>query len=299
MSPRSASTRTASSGFSPSPTVQAWELGLRLRERREELGVTAVAAGRATGITQAYVSGVEAGRVKVPADRLAQLVKLYEIDKEEAAELEQLRVAATERAWWHQYSQLFPAEFLRFLGYEAGADNVRSYQGELLDGLLQTEDYARAVIRGGNTYVRLTEMERRVKVRIARQGRLDGEHPLRLTALVAEGALRQQVGGPEVMRAQLDHLANLMTERSEQIEIRVVPHTAGAHPALGGPFQILSFSSPRLPDLVWQEVLTSSDIIDQSSRVADYVVTFAESRERALSSDESLALIQRIAKEMT
>ena len=87
------------------------------------------------------------------------------------------------------------------------------------------------------------------------------------------------------MRAQLDHLARLMTERPEQIEIRVMPFTAGAHPALGGPFQILSFPSPRLPDLVWQEVLTSSDIIDQSNRVADYVVTFAEARERALSSD--------------
>ena len=117
--------------------------------------------------------------------------------------------------------------------------------------------------------------------------------------MFGEGVLRQQVGGPVVMRAQLDHLARLMTERPEQIEIRVMPFTAGAHPALGGPFQILSFPSPRLPDLVWQEVLTSSDIIDQSIRVTDYVVTFAEALERALSSDESLDLIRRIAKEMT
>lgn len=265
-----------------SPTVQAWELGLRLRERREEVGMTAVAAGKASGITQAYISGVEAGRVKLPGDRLAQLVKVYEIDPADAAELEELRVAAMTRAWWHQYSQLFPAEFLRFLGYEAGAEHVRSYHNELVDGLLQTEEYARAVIRGGNTYVRLTEMDRRIAVRMARQQRLHGDHPLRLTTVIAEGALRQQVGGPEVMRGQLNHLDRLLTERPEQFEIRVMPFTAGAHPALGSPFQILSFPSPRLPDLVWQEVLTSSDIIDQSSRVADYVVTFAEARERAL-----------------
>ncbi|MBM7079482.1 DUF5753 domain-containing protein [Micromonospora humida] len=142
-------------------------------------------------------------------------------------------------------------------------------------------------------------MDRRVAVRMARQRRLDGGHRLRLTIVIAEGALRQQVGGPEVMRAQLDHLDRLLTERPEQIEIRVMPFTPGAHPALGGPFQILSFPSPRLADLVWQEVRTSSDIIDQSSRVADYLVTFAEARKRALRSAESLELIRRIAKEMT
>ncbi|WBB75575.1 helix-turn-helix transcriptional regulator [Micromonospora sp. WMMD1128] len=297
--PKTASTSRRSTPPLASPTVQAWELGLRLRERREEVGMTAVGAGRASGITQAYISGVEAGRVKLPRDRLAQLVKAYELDPSDAAELEELRVAAMERAWWHQYSQLFPADFLRFLGYEAGAEHVRSYHNELLHGLLQTEEYARAVIRGGNTYVRLTEMDRRVAVRMARQRRLDGDHPLRLTAVITEGALRQQVGGAQVMRSQLDHLDRLLTERAEQFEVRVMPFAAGAHPALGGPFQILSFPSPRLPDLVWQEVLTSSDIIDQSSRVADYVVTFAEARERALSSAESLVLIRRIAKEMT
>lgn len=299
MTSKPSKSRRSSVPILVSPTVQAWELGIRLRERREELGMTAVAAGRASSITQAYVSGVEAGRVKLPADRLAQLVTIYEIDAAEAAELEKLRVAAMQRAWWHQYSQLFPAEFLRFLGYEAGADHIRSYHSELIDGLLQTKEYARAVIRGGNTYVRLTEMDRRIAVRMARQERLAGDHPLRLTTVIAEGALRQQIGGPTVMRAQLEHLAALMEGRPEQIEIRVVPFSAGAHPALGGPFQILSFPSPRLPDLVWQEILTSSDIIDQSSRVADYSITFEETAERALSSEESLTLIQRIAKEMT
>ncbi|WJK33490.1 helix-turn-helix transcriptional regulator [Solwaraspora sp. WMMA2065] len=288
----------ATDGADVSPTVQAWELGIRLRQRREELGMTAVAAGKATGIAQAYISGVEAGRVKLPAGRLAQLIEIYEIDPEDAAELEELRVGATRRAWWHQYSQLFPADFLRFLGYEAGADHVRSYDNELLHGLLQTEDYARAVIRGGNTYVRLTEMTRRVKARMARQARLTGPNPLNVSTVISEAVLRQQIGGPAVMHDQLNHLAKLVSTHPDQIRIRVVPFTAGAHPALGGPFQILSFPSPRLPDLVWQEVLTSSDIIDQSARVADYTMTFAEAEERALSSQDSLALIRQIAKEM-
>ncbi|MGX4654662.1 helix-turn-helix domain-containing protein [Micromonospora sp. SCSIO 07396] len=281
-----------------SPVVQAWELGMRLRQRREEVGFTAAAAGRAIGIIQAYVSGVEAGRVKLPARRLAQIVEAYELEPEDAAELEQLRAGAARRGWWHEYSQLFPAEFLRFLGYEAGADQIRSFHPEAIHGLLQTEAYARAVIRGGTTTIRLTEVDRRVGVRMARQARLDGEHPLRISAVLSEGALRQQVGGPAVMRAQLDHLVRLATERPEQIEIRVLPFTVGAHPAFGGPFQVLSFPSPRLPDLVWQENLTSVDIIDQSVRVTDYVVTFAETRELALGSDDSVELIRRIAKEM-
>ncbi|MEU3454268.1 DUF5753 domain-containing protein [Micromonospora sp. NPDC006766] len=283
----------------PSPVVQAWELGLRLRQRREEIGLTAAAAGRAIGIIQAYVSGVEAGRVKLPAARLARIVEVYELEREEAAELENLRDGASRRGWWHEYSQLFPAEFIRFLGYEAGAEHIRFYGSELVPGLLQTEEYARAVIAGGTTTIRLTEVERRVGARMARQARLDAANPIRLTALLGEGALRQQVGGPAVMKAQLDHLVRLATERPEQIEVRVLPFTAGAHPALGGSFQILSFPSPRLPDLVWQEVLTSIDIIDQSIRVTDYQVTFAEARERALSSDDSLDLIRRIVKEMT
>lgn len=282
-----------------SPIVQAWELGMRLRQRREEIGFTAAAAGRAIGIIQAYVSGVEAGRVKLPASRLAQIVKVYELEPEEAAELEALRVGAARRGWWQEYAQLFPNEFLRFLGYEAGADHIRTYPTEVVPGLLQTEEYARAVIRGGTTTIRLTEVERRVAVRMTRQARLDAKQPLRVSALLSEGAIRQQVGGPAVMRDQLDHLVRLATKRPEQIEIRVLPFSVGAHPALGGPFQVLSFPSTRLPDLVWQEVLTSIDIIDQSTRVNDYVVTFAETQERALSSDESLDLIRRIAGEMT
>ncbi|MFI9638777.1 DUF5753 domain-containing protein [Micromonospora sp. NPDC051925] len=281
-----------------SPVVQAWELGMRLRQRREEVGFTAAAAGRAIGIIQAYVSGVEAGRVKLPARRLAQIVEAYELEPEEAAELEELRAGAARRGWWHEYAQLFPAEFLRFLGYEAGADHIRSFHPEAIHGLLQTEEYARAVIRGGTTTIRLTEVDRRVAVRMARQARLNGAHPLRISAVLSEGALRQQVGGPEVMRAQLDHLVRLAIERPEQFEIRVLPFTVGAHPAFGGPFQVLSFPSTRLPALVWQENLTSIDIIDQSIRVTDYVVTFAETRELALSSDDSVDLIRRTAKEM-
>ncbi|MEV4847821.1 DUF5753 domain-containing protein [Micromonospora matsumotoense] len=294
----SSDTREGLARLASSPVVQAWELGMRLRQRREEVGFTAAAAGRAIGIIQAYVSGVEAGRVKLPARRLAQVVEAYELEPEEAAELEELRAGAARRGWWHEYSQLFPAEFLRFLGYEAGADQIRSFHPEAIHGLLQTEAYARAVIRGGTTTIRLTEVDRRVGVRMARQARLDGAHPLRISAVLSEGALRQQVGGPAVMRAQLDHLVRLATERHEQIEIRVLPFTVGAHPAFGGPFEVLSFPSPRLPDLVWQENLTSIDIIDQSIRVTDYVVTFAETRELALGSDDSVELIRRIAREM-
>ncbi|WBB97004.1 Scr1 family TA system antitoxin-like transcriptional regulator [Solwaraspora sp. WMMA2080] len=108
-------------------------------------------------------------------------------------------MGAARRGWWQDYAKLFPNEFLRFLGYEAGASQLRSFRSEAIHGLLQTEEYARAAIRGGSTTIRLAEVERWVDVRMARQVRLAASDPIRINTVISEGALRQQVGGPAVM----------------------------------------------------------------------------------------------------
>lgn len=279
-----------------SPTVRAWELGIRLREHREQLGVTSVLAAKGAKCTQGYISGVEAGKFKLTAAKLAQIMAVYEIDDAEKAELEQLRTEASQRAWWHKYSPLLSNDFKRFLGYEAGAEHNRAYDGELVHGLLQTEEYARAIIHAGYPFTRLTEMERRVQLRRERRARLEGSNPLRLTALMSEAALRYQIGGPQVMRDQLDHLSR--TAEADHVDIRIIPFTMGAHPAIGASFQILSFSSPYLPDLVWQEVVTSTAIIERPPLVTEYAVTFAKTMETALDATDSLSLIRDVAKEM-
>ncbi len=283
---------------SNSPVIRSWELGLRLREYRERIDMTATAVSRKIGCTQGFVSAVELGQPKLTAARLVQLCKLYDVAPDEVDELEELRRGGNEKRWWHEYSGLFSAELQRFFGLEHGAEHIRSYHSELIYGLLQTEDYARAVVNAGYPYTRLTEVQRRVEARLHRQKRLTDPHPLQITSLVSQSSLMQHVGGAKVMHAQLQHLLRLADEH-ENVVIRVVPFTAGAHPGIGGPYQILSFESCRLHDLVWQEILTSTAIVDHPTKVTEFVVTFHEILKLSLSVDDSYDLIRAMAKEFT
>lgn len=280
-----------------SAVVSAWELGLRLRERREHLSLSVGGAAKAVKMQQPNLSAVEAGKKKLTAANLAKLAKLYEIEPEEREALDALRAGADQRDWYHQYSWLFGEDLLRYLGLEHGADHLQVYEGSLVPGPLQTADYAAAVIRGCSPYVRLTEFEPRMEVRQARQQRLIGKEPIRITALLAEAVLRQEVGGPEIMCAQLDHLATMATEH-EHVEIRVIPFSVGAHAALGGPFHVLSFASPRLPDVAWQETLANFAIVDKPVQVREYAVVLAETTQIALDAKASVALIRKIGKEL-
>lgn len=280
-----------------SAVVAAWELGLRLRERRDNLDLSVGAAAKAVKMQQPNLSAVEAGKKKITAANLAKLAKLYEIEPDERDELETLRVRADQRDWYHRYNWL-GEDFLRFLGLEAGADHVRTYQSAVVPGPLQTTDYALAVIKGGSPYVRLTELEPRIEVRQARQQRLFDDEPPHVFALLTEAVLRQEIGGREVLRGQLDHLARLATDR-DNVEIRVIPFVAGAHAALGGPFHVLSFDSPRVPDVVWLDTLTTFSIIERSERVREFVVVLAEASQRALDGQASIDLIRQIIEELT
>jgi transcriptional regulator with XRE-family HTH domain len=280
-----------------SAVVSAWELGLRLRERREHLSLSVGGAAKAVRMQQPNLSAVEAGKKKLTAANLAKLAKLYEIEPDEREQLDALRIGADHRDWYHQYTWLFGEDFLRYLGLEYGAAHLRTYQSAIVPGPLQTTDYAAEVIRGGSPYVRLTEFEPRMEVRQARQQRLTSEEPIRITALLSESVLRQEVGGPEIMGAQLDHLATMVTEH-EHIDVRVIPFGAGAHAALGGPFHVLSFASPRLPDVVWQETLANFAIIDRPAQVREYAVVLAEASQKALDAKDSIALLRKIGKDI-
>lgn len=282
-----------------SPSVAGWELGLRLRERRELMGVTAASAGNAIGTGQSYVSGVETGKLKINAAKLVELATVLEFDAAEIDELQQLREAAAQRAWWHPYSAMFSAEVLRYFGFEAGAESIRAYSAGMITSLLQTEDYAMAIMNGGAPSIRLAEATRRVEVRMKRQQRLEGEDPIRLTTVITESGLRQLVGGREVMAAQLKHLANKIDQHPDTIDVRIVPFSADYHNAIGGStFYLLGFASSRLPDLVWQETVSTTDLIDQPMRIREYSLAHSQAMDFALDRVESRRLIERIGKEM-
>jgi len=281
-----------------SPTVAAWELGLRLRERRELMNVTAAAAAKAIRTGQSFVSGVETGRAKINAAKLAELTAVLDFDEAESAELQALREAAAQRAWWSPYSAMYSGDMLRFIGFEHGAETLRTYSAGLITGLLQTEAYAMAVMSGGAPNVRLAEATRRVEVRLKRQQRLAGDDPLKLFALITEAALRQHVGGRAVMADQLRHLTTTAEEHPETIEVRVIPFTADCYNALDGSgFYVMDFASVRLPQLVWQETISTTDLIEQPMRIREYSLAYEQAMGFALDRTGSLRLIEQIRKE--
>lgn len=281
-----------------SSTVQAWELGLRLREYRERLGLTAAHVGRATGIGGTNLSAIEAGKRRLTAAKLRDLAAVYDPPPDELAGLEALRAQTDRREWWHDQGRLHTEEFLRLIGLEAGAHRVREYAPDLVPGLLQTPDYARAVMSAGTPYIRPVDVEPRLRTRLTRQARLEGERPLGLDVVLGEAALRQWIGGRETMCHQLAHLLRVIDGKRGHVRVRVVPFTAGAHPLLGAPLMILSFPSPVLPDLVWQETAISGSVVDKRQVILESAAGFDETFERALDESASRALVAEVHEEM-
>lgn len=281
-----------------SSTVKAVELGLRLRARRDQLGLTAAAVGRTTGIGGNNLSSIEIAKRRLTSTKLTELATIYELSEEELAELDGLRVEADRREWWDDYARLYSDDFLRFIGLEAGATLQREYAAETIPGLLQTADYARAMIRGGSPYIKPVDVGPRVESRLARQARLNDPNPPEFTVLIGQTALRQEVGGREVMCHQLDRLCSIIEEKPNHVRVHVMPYQAGAHPVIGGSLKILSFGSPWLPDMVWQEAVTTGSLIEKPHVVDELVASFTEAVDRALDRDSSLEAIRRVRKEL-
>jgi transcriptional regulator with XRE-family HTH domain len=263
-----------------SPVVARWDLGRRLKEKRDLLGLDGPEVRRLTGISPSYLSDVEGGKKSIPAARLDTLVGAYEFSRDEAEELHRLRVQAGERGWWSKYTALFTPEILRMFGYEHGAE-------------------AQAMIESGSPNTRLAECGRRVEARMIRQRRLTGDDPVRLTAVLSEAALRQRIGGPDVLLAQLRHLADLIDAHPDTLDVLIVPFGAGGHPAIGGSFHLFTFPTSALPSLAWQETVTSTEIIEDAVKVREYGLAHAGAVKAALSKSESLDLINEVATELT
>ncbi|WP_330234156.1 DUF5753 domain-containing protein [Nocardia sp. NBC_00508] len=287
-------------GMALSPAVARWELALRLRQRRLELGIGAASITRALDVSAAYWSHIENERNLLPKDKLEQLLDILEIDRSEQRELLALREAAKRRGWWSRYSALFGDEILRYYGMEWGAESIRTYESVMMPGLLQGEEFIRAQMLSAGATVRAIEVDQRVEARLRRQQRLTGESPVSLRAVIGEAALRQQVGGRDVLRRQLVHLADLLESHSENVELQVIPFTIADSVPASSTYHLLDFASPRLPTLAWHESAVFGQIvIDDESRkeakVRDLGFVFERARSLALPRDESLALIRATA----
>jgi transcriptional regulator with XRE-family HTH domain len=282
-----------------SPTVASWELSLRLRQRREQLGMDVKTITDRLVFSRNYWSAVENDRKILSEDKLAILLEILEFDDDEQRELLDVRESAKRRGWWARYSALFSEDLLRLYGLEHGAQGIRTYESLLIPGLLQTEDYARSLIASDLANIRQVEVDQRVEVRMRRQERLAGDDPLHLTAAISQAALLQQTGGPDVLRRQLLHLVSTIEDYPDSVEVRVIPFTATAGGVLGAStFHLIDFASPRLPTLAWQETVTAQGIIDDETQVRDLSMTHAQALTQGLNRQDSLDLIRRCAKEI-
>ena len=252
------------------PTVLRIVLGAQLRRLREVRGITCEEAGEVIRASHSKISRMELGRVRFRRRDVADLLALYGVSGEdECAAMLSLAERANEPGWWHSYSDILPGWFEVYIGLEEAASRIRSYEVQFVPGLLQTEDYARAVTLLGHPDAPGHEVERRVGLRMRRQSLLEGEESPHFWVVVDEAALRRPLGGVAVMRRQLAHLIEV-TELPH-VTLQVVPFDLGGHAAAGGPFSILRFGEPDLPDVVYLEQLTSALYLDKRDDVDNYL----------------------------
>ncbi|MFI2473012.1 helix-turn-helix domain-containing protein [Nocardia xishanensis] len=274
------------------PTVLRIALGGQLRKLRESCNITREAAGDAIRGSHAKISRLELGRTGFKERDIRDLLTLYGVsDPVERERFLALARQANEPGWWHRYSDLLPSWFGTYLGLEQAANKIRTYEAHLVPGLLQTPEYARAVLSLGNDNA---DTERRVAVRQRRQEILHRTDPPIVWAVIDEAALHRPVGGPQVHREQMEHLIALAG--LPNVTLQVLPYSAGEHAAAGSSFSILRFAQPELPDIVYLEHLTSALYLDRRQDLALYLSVMDRLSVQALPPQKSVEMLASYAE---
>ncbi|RKT18485.1 helix-turn-helix protein [Streptomyces sp. 1114.5] len=250
-------------------TIRRLLLGSQLRKLREARGVSREEAGYSIRASESKISRMELGRVGFKERDVADLLTLYGVEAEpERATVLGLVREANASSWWHEYGDVLPGWFQNYLGLEEAATEIHSYEVQFVHGLLQTADYARAVVTAGCHDHGAEEIERRVDVRLKRQSVLTGDQAPQLVAVLDEAALRRPWGGPELMRGQLDRLLEL--GELPNVRLQVLPLGNAGLSAESGAFTVLGFAEPELSDVVYLEQFTTALYLDKPAEVAEY-----------------------------
>lgn len=251
--------------------------------------LTVEQVGEALGWSGSKVSRIETAKQLVAPDDVRVLVGLYGVGEDEIEKYVAIARQARQRDWWHKYDDVLPEWFEGYLGLEAEASKISTYESDLVPGLLQTEQYAAAVLGAFPLRTTPEEMERTVDLRRARQARLSDENPLILDAVISETVLRRAIGGTTVIADQLRHLI-AMTERPN-VTLRLLPFEAGEHPGLDGAFSVLEFADPEDGRIVCVEAMTSTLYIERPRDVGIYRLAFDQLQSRALDPEETINII--------
>ncbi len=280
------------------PTMLRMALGSRLRRLREVSRVTREAAGYVIRGSSSKISRMELGRVSFKERDVADLLTLYGVtDEEERAAFLGLVRQANAPGWWHKYGDVLPSWFETYVGLEQAASVIRSYEPVLVPGLLQTEDYARAVIQLRHLQASAKDVERRVALRMARQEILTQPGAPDLWLALDEAAICRPMGSRTVQRGQLRHLVE-MAQRPN-ITLQVVPLHVGGPAAVGGPFTILRFAEPGLPDVVYLEHLASACYLDKERETGGYLALMDSLCVEAASPEVSVSSLRRIIEDLS
>lgn len=249
--------------------VRRMLLGAQLRRLRESKGISREDAGYSIRASESKISRMELGRVSFKERDVADLLTLYGVaDEAERHAMLGLVREANAAGWWHGYGEVMPTWFQTYVGLEESAALIRTFEVQFVHGLLQTEDYIRAVIRLGHPEAAEPWVERRVGLRLERQKLLVSERAPHFVCVMDEGALRRPFGEPGAMRDQVRHI--LETAEAPNVDVHVLPFSSGGHAAGGGAFTLLSFPESDLPDLVYLEQLTGALYVDKHDEVVEY-----------------------------
>ncbi|GAA3846639.1 helix-turn-helix domain-containing protein [Streptomyces sp. NPDC003631] len=262
---------TAETDWGGAPSVLRMILGRQLEELRSRAGLTYEQAGEAIGVSHSTIRRMEAA--KVARLRLADAEKLLQTygvtDQQEIDTFLKSVREANKRGWWHTYRDVLPDWFAAYLSLEQAALQIRAYEAEFVPGLLQTEDYARALLSAGNPHSPGEATERRVALRMRRQELLSRPSPPHVWIVMDETVLRWPVGGSRVMRAQIDHL--IAMNSLPHVTLQVMPFSNGPHPAMrAGAFHLFRFRAPELPDIVYLSGLVGAVYLDKTEDVVVY-----------------------------
>ena len=278
------------------PRVLRILLGTQLRRLRRTAGVTPEQAGYEIRASRSKISRMEHGRVGFKQRDVADLLTLYGVtDDLSRSGILSLAHQANAQGWWSKYGDILPDWFEAYLGLEAAATLIRTFELQFVHGLFQTEDYARAVTVLGHRSAQPGEIDRRVSLRMKRQDLLQGNDAPRVWSVMDEAALRRPVGGHEVMRKQLDRLVDVAS--LPRVTVQVVPFRRGGHAGAGGSFTVLRFGQPDLPDVAYIEQLTGALYLERRTDVDHYVEVMNQLSAEALTPVGTIRFLKEIIRD--
>jgi transcriptional regulator with XRE-family HTH domain len=277
-----------------SPTVRRRRLGAELRRYRETAGLTIDHVADRLDCSASKISRLETGQTGSSPRDVRDMLTLYQVGEPELEDLMEVARETRQRGWWQPYGSVLTGAYI---GFEAAAQTIRSYEAQCIPGLLQTEEYARSLINAASyQHVAPDETDNRVRVRLARQELLTQDEPVDFWCVLDEAALRRLVGGREVMQRQLNHL--ICTVARPNVTVQVLRLDVGAHPGMEGSFVLLAFPDEADTDTVYVTMATGGVFQEKVDELSRYSMIFDRLRDLALPPDESTELMAQLVKEL-